>query len=82
MLKGGGIGQPSDPPGGSYYRPDPPAQRPAQTLRGYCSDVFTDAAIDFVRDPRTGRRSSSTSPSTARTTRSRCPRRTEQRIGT
>lgn len=49
VLKGGGIGQPSDPPGGSSYF-DPILQhngKPEQ-LKGYCSDVYTDAAIRFI----------------------------------
>jgi arylsulfatase A-like enzyme len=51
VLKGGGIGQPSDPPGGSSYF-DPLLQHNGRPERrkGYCSDVFTDAAIDFISD--------------------------------
>jgi arylsulfatase A-like enzyme len=56
VLKGGGIGQPSDPPGGeSYFNPilqhsasggrEPPV---AVKKDGYCSDIFGDAAIDFI----------------------------------
>lgn len=50
VHRGGGIGQPSDPPGGTNYF-DPVLWRNgrAMTNRGYCSDVFTDATIDFVR---------------------------------
>jgi arylsulfatase A-like enzyme len=49
VLKGGGIGQPSDPPGGSSYF-DPVLQHNGKQvqMKGYCSDVFTDAAIDFI----------------------------------
>jgi arylsulfatase A-like enzyme len=49
VLKGGGIGQPSDPPGGSSYF-DPVLQHNGkeEKFKGYCSDVFTDAAIDFI----------------------------------
>jgi arylsulfatase A-like enzyme len=49
VLKGGGIGQPSDPPGGSSYF-DPVLQHNGKQVqkKGYCSDVFTDAAIDFI----------------------------------
>jgi len=49
VLKGGGIGQDSDPPGGESYF-DTILQhngRPAKT-RGYISDVITDAASEFV----------------------------------
>jgi arylsulfatase A-like enzyme len=51
VIRGGGIGQPSDPPGGSSYF-DPIVQHNGQpeTRRGYCSDVFTDAAIAFIAD--------------------------------
>jgi arylsulfatase A-like enzyme len=53
VLKGGGIGQPSDPPGGSSYF-DPVLQHNGRqvTRRGYCSDVFTDAAIDYIKADR------------------------------
>lgn len=49
VLKGGGIGQPSDPPGGTHYF-DPVLQHNgrAEKRAGYCSDVFTDAAIGFI----------------------------------
>src|SRR5262249_26015200 len=49
VLKGGGIGQPSDPPGGSSYF-DPILQHNgrAERYKGYCSDIFAQAAIDFV----------------------------------
>lgn len=50
VLKGGGIGQPSDLPGGSHYL-DPVLLRngSVRKYRGYCSDVYTDAAIDFLK---------------------------------
>ncbi len=49
VIKGGGIGQASDPPGGSTYL-DPVLQDNGVPKRfsGYCSDVYTTAAIDFV----------------------------------
>jgi arylsulfatase A-like enzyme len=49
VLKGGGIGQPSDLPDGSHYL-NPVLLHNGQPRRftGYCSDVFTRAAIDFV----------------------------------
>ncbi|MFO0908356.1 MAG: arylsulfatase [Isosphaeraceae bacterium] len=52
VLRGGGIGQPSDPPDGTSYF-DPVLQHNGRTERrsGYCSDVFTDAAIDYIRKP-------------------------------
>ncbi len=49
VIKGGGIGQPSDPPGGSSYF-DPILQHNGQARKypGYCSDVYSTAAIDFL----------------------------------
>jgi len=49
VIKGGGIGQPADPPGGSSYF-DPVLQDNGKGVRykGYCSDIFTQAAIDFL----------------------------------
>jgi arylsulfatase A-like enzyme len=53
VLKGGGIGQPSDLPGGTNYF-DPVLLRNGQPVKtqGYCSDVFTDAAIRYVTEHR------------------------------
>jgi arylsulfatase A-like enzyme len=49
VLKGGGIGQPSDPPGGeSYFNPILQHNGKAVKKQGYCSDIFTGAAIDFI----------------------------------
>lgn len=54
--KGGGIGQPGDD-FGNYIRPDssyfdPYLWENGERVRrkGYCSDVFTDQAIQFIRD--------------------------------
>jgi len=49
VHRGGGIGQPSDPPGGTSYF-DPLLEHNGKLVRkkGYCSDVFTDAAMDFM----------------------------------
>ena len=52
VIKGGGLGQPSDPAGGGHYL-DPILQhngRPERS-KGYCSDVFTTAAISFAMAP-------------------------------
>lgn len=49
VIKGGGLGQPSNPAGGEHYQ-DPILEddgRPRK-VSGYCSDVYTTAAIDFV----------------------------------
>jgi arylsulfatase A-like enzyme len=49
VLKGGGIGQPSDPPGGeSYFNPILQHNGKAVKKDSYCSDIFADAAIDFI----------------------------------
>ena len=49
VLRGGGIGQPSDPPGGeSYFNPILQRNGKATRKEGYCSDIFTDAALDFI----------------------------------
>ncbi len=49
VLKGGGLRQPSDPPGGKGYF-DPPLMHNGrlEASSGYCSDIFTTAAIDFI----------------------------------
>jgi arylsulfatase A-like enzyme len=49
VIRGGGIGQASDPPGGENYL-DPILQDDGvqKKFTGYCSDVYTTGAIDFV----------------------------------
>lgn len=49
VHRGGGIGQPSDPPDATSYF-DPVLFRNGQAERqsGYVSDIITDAAIDFI----------------------------------
>lgn len=49
VIRGGGLGQPSDPPGGDHYT-DATMYRngKAEKTSGYCTDVFTDAALDFM----------------------------------
>jgi arylsulfatase A-like enzyme len=48
-IRGGGIGQPSDPPGGDHYT-DATMYRNGAAFKskGYCTDVFTDGALKFV----------------------------------
>ena len=49
VHRGGGIGQASDPPGGSsYFNPILSRDGVLEKTEGYCSDVYTDAAIRFV----------------------------------
>jgi arylsulfatase A-like enzyme len=51
VIKGGGIGQPSDPPGGSsYFDPILQVGGNANRAKGYCSDIFADAASAFIRE--------------------------------
>ena len=47
---GGGIVQAADPPQGNHYQ-DPWLWRNGhlEQTHGYCSDVYTDAAIDFIK---------------------------------
>lgn len=49
VHRGGGIGQPSDPPGGDHYF-DPYLEHNGKLVRqkGYVSDVITDAAMNFI----------------------------------
>ncbi len=45
---GGGIGQPADPPGNHYQDPILIHDGRHEQAHGYCTDVFTDAAIRFI----------------------------------
>lgn len=48
-IRGGGIGQASDIPGGDHYQ-DPTVWQNGKPMKskGYCTDVFTDAALEFI----------------------------------
>jgi arylsulfatase A-like enzyme len=48
VHRGGGMVQPADPPGGGYFDPILVHNGKQEKARGYCSDVFTDAAIEFI----------------------------------
>ena len=48
MHRGGGIGQPSDPPGNSYFNPILEHNGKLERFDDYCTDVFTDAAMRFI----------------------------------
>lgn len=48
VHRGGGIGQPADPPGNSYFDPLLAHNGRDEKTKGYASDIFTDAAIDFM----------------------------------
>jgi arylsulfatase/arylsulfatase A len=51
-LHGGGLAQPSDPPGQdpktAYFDPTVTRNGHEETVSGYCTDVFFDAAAKFV----------------------------------
>jgi arylsulfatase A-like enzyme len=52
VLKGGGLAQPSDPPGSTgYFDPILTHNGKPERVKGYCTDVFTDAALRFLARP-------------------------------
>jgi len=52
VHRGGGIGQAADPPGASYFDPILLHNGVEERRQGYCTDVFTSAAIDFIAENR------------------------------
>jgi hypothetical protein len=48
VIKGGGIGQPSDPPGSGYFNPVLQHNGQQKTYPGYCTDVFFDSAMRWI----------------------------------
>lgn len=54
VHRGGGLMQPSDWPGNTYF--DPMLSRNGRDWKstGYCTDVFTEAALDFITCQRAG----------------------------
>ncbi len=52
VHKGGGIGQPSDPPGNRYFDPILQHNGVDKRVKGYCTDIFTDATIQFIEKTR------------------------------
>lgn len=50
IHRGGGIGQPSDPPGGEGKYTDPILFRngEAEQMKGYCTDVYYQNAMSFI----------------------------------
>jgi arylsulfatase/arylsulfatase A len=54
VHRGGGLGQVSDVPGGGgYFSPTLMHNGVEQPFEGYCTSVFTDAAIRFIEADRT-----------------------------
>jgi arylsulfatase A-like enzyme len=52
VHRGGGIGQVSDPPGNTYFDPTLMHNGKETPTKGYCSDVYTDAAQRFIEADR------------------------------
>ena len=52
VHKGGGIGQPSDPPGTSYFDPILQLNGQQKPYAGYCTDVFFNTAMMFIEQSR------------------------------
>ncbi|MGI6455747.1 MAG: sulfatase-like hydrolase/transferase [bacterium] len=48
VHNGGGIGQPSDPPGNMYQNPVLFLNGNATRFEGYCTDIFFDAALQYI----------------------------------
>ena len=48
VCTGGGLTQPSDPPGNTYFDPILLHNGKPEKTKGYCTDVFTDAALEFI----------------------------------
>jgi len=51
-LRGGGLAQPSSPPGTGYF--DPPLEHNNHPItgKGYCTDIFYDKAMEFIGENR------------------------------
>ena len=52
VHKGGGIGQPSDPPGTSYFDPILQWNGEQKPYAGYCTDIFFNTAMMFIEQNR------------------------------
>lgn len=48
VHNGGGIGQPSDPPNNHYHDPVLQHNGSSKKYLGYCTDIFTNAAMQFI----------------------------------
>lgn len=46
--RGGGLAQPSGPPGEGYFDPALDFNGQSRQTRGYCTDLFFDGALEFV----------------------------------
>ncbi|MGH9722916.1 MAG: arylsulfatase [Bryobacteraceae bacterium] len=52
VCKGGGLTQPSDPPGNTYFDPILQYNGKSEKRTGYCTDIFFNAALEFVQQNR------------------------------
>ena len=52
VHRGGGLGQPAGPPGNTYWDPILEHNAESRRFEGYCTGIFTDALIAFVRENR------------------------------
>lgn len=52
ICTGGGLTQPSDPPGNHYQDPWLMHNGQQKKYTGYCTDIFTNAAIDYMAQHR------------------------------
>ncbi|WP_324025419.1 arylsulfatase [Maribacter sp. BPC-D8] len=48
VHKGGGIGQAAGPAGNTYFDPILEHNNVSKKYEGYCDDIFTEAAMDFI----------------------------------
>ena len=48
VHKGGGIGQAAGPEGNTYFDPILEHNNISKKYEGYCDDIFTDAALEFI----------------------------------
>ncbi len=48
VHKGGGIGQDAGPAGNTYFDPILEHNNQPKKFKGYCDDIFTDAAMEFI----------------------------------
>ena len=48
MHRGGGMVQPADPPGSTYFDPILQHNGRQEQRKGYCTDVFADAAMNYL----------------------------------
>lgn len=48
VHKGGGIGQAAGPTGNTYFNPILEHNNTSKKYEGYCDDIFTEAALDYI----------------------------------